>query len=88
MLLSKPTSTAISFDVKKKLKTHIKRNATGSNKRTPPSPHKLLFFHPPTTLFAPFATGLLSYLVPYSILLPTHKSIYYWPVTLLTYHFA
>jgi hypothetical protein len=32
------------------------------------------FLLPPTTLLAPFATGLLSYLVPYSI--TTHPQIY------------
>jgi hypothetical protein len=45
------------------------------------------FLFPPTTLFAPFATGLLSYLVPYSIyyrptnLFTTCQS-HYFPITL------
>ncbi len=59
---------------KKKPKKHIKRNATGSNKRTPPSPHKLFFvFHPPRSLLP---SQPVYFPTLYPTLFTTHLQIY------------
>jgi hypothetical protein len=88
MLLSKPTSAAISFDVKKKKtkKTHQKKRNRKQQTNSAIAAQAFLRL-PPTTLFAPFATGLLSYLVPYSIYYPptnlfTTCLSHYLPITL------
>jgi hypothetical protein len=83
MLLRKPTSTAISFDAKtKNTSKETQQEATNELRH-----RRRSFLLPPTTLFAPFATGLLSYLVPYSIYYPptnlfTTCLSHYFPITL------
>lgn len=66
----------------KKSKKHIKRNATGSNKRTPPSPHKRFFFHPPRSLLP---SQPVYFPTLYPTLFTTHPQIYLLPACHTTY---
>lgn len=71
--------------LKKSKKTHQKKR--NRKQQTNSAIAAQAFLLPPTTLFAPFATGLLSYLVPYSIYYPptnlfTTCLSHYLPITL------
>jgi hypothetical protein len=88
MLLSKPTSAAISFDVKKKNQKNTSKET--QQEATNELRHRRTSFSSSSTHHALCSLRNRSTFLPCTLLylLPTYKSIYYLPVTLFTYHFA
>jgi hypothetical protein len=89
MLLSKPTSAAISFDVKKK-KNQKNTSKETQQEATNELRHRRTSVSSSSTHHALCSLRNRSTFLPCTLLylLPTYKSIYYLPVTLFTYHFA